>query len=97
MSGNFFLNLIQLGINFFNIIYNMFVGPFDLVTNLENLFTLVVARLPTLIQYLSWVSFFIPLVYLAVPITTVLSIFVFRLISTIFHFFTDLYGNIKLL
>lgn len=95
MTGNFFLNFIQLGINLTNGIYNLF-APADLLSNLSALFTLAEQRIPQLLTFLSYVSFFIPLSYLIVPITCAVSFFTMRLVFALFHFITNLWGDLKL-
>lgn len=90
------LNMIQFAINIFVRIWNMFV-PADFLTNFTALVTLAGQRLPQLRLYLGYVSYFIPLTYLITPLFLMVSLFFVRIFFALFHFFTNLWGNLKLL
>lgn len=95
MTGNLWLNLISLAINFFMSFYNLF-APLDLVANLVALEALVSARIPTLLTYLGYVSFFIPLSYLAVPVALVTIYMTYRVLFALVHFISGLIQTFKI-
>lgn len=94
--GNLYINLFSLVINFLMLIYNLF-APLDLITNMYALEALVSARLPNLLTYLGYLSFFIPLSYFAVPVIIVSIIISYRLIFAFVHLITTLLQAIKII